>query len=179
MIFREFAWQLRYLLCGHPGDRQFLLCLDNELSDKCRAIIVRHLERCDPCRARMAQMEEEWRFLAESASSTTAKAFEGSPLILDIMAAAHAQVLVSKQTDPDKAERDRRLKAVLSIYLGQRAVTALFQTDEVTSLSRRERLAGAEAALLTFLGRKGYKAVEMRLLKILEELPKPVSSPSQ
>jgi anti-sigma factor RsiW len=173
MRFSEFAWRFRYLFCGHPGERQLLLCLDSELSDKRRIYIVKHLERCDRCRGRMAQIEKQWRFLAESASAPGAKSFEGNSLILNIMAAAQAQqFLVSEQADPHKAETDRRLAAVLSIYLGQRAAAVLFQADEATSHSLQERLAGAEAALLTFLGRKGYNAVEMRLLKIMEELPK-------
>jgi hypothetical protein len=75
-------------------------------------------------------------------------------------------------------EMDRRLAAVLKIYLGQRAAAALLQPGETTESSRQERRAGAEAALLTLLGRKGFAAVEMRLLKILER-PKSANESSQ
>jgi len=180
-MLREFAWQFLRWFCRHTGDRQLLLFLDSELSDKRRAYVTKHLRECDRCHARMMQMEQEWKCFAELSLSSDAKPLLGEEeLITNIQAAIRDQspLRPGQAQCFENMETDRQIAAVLGIYLGQHAASALFHAEEISASSCRERLAGAEAALSTLLGRKGFAAVEMRLLKILEE-PKSASGLSQ
>jgi anti-sigma factor RsiW len=175
MMIREFAWQFLRWICRHPGDCQLLLFLDNELSDKRRAYVIKHLRACDRCRARMMQMEQEWKCFAElSLASSPKPLFAENKMISKIQAAIHARPpwMPGQVQCYGNTETDRQLAAVLGTYLGQHAATALLHAEEIPASSCQERFAGAEAALLTLLGRKGFTAVEIKLHKIMEG-PKP------
>ncbi len=167
-MFREFALQILHWFHRHPGDAQLLSFLDGELSKKRRASAMKHLKNCDSCHARLAQIEKEWNYFGElNAASSAEPLFSKKDLILKIRSAISAGPEAPRlPASPGTAETDRRLAAVLGIYLGRRATAAIL-SEEPSSSSRRERLAGAEAALSTLLGRKGFAAVETRLLNIM------------
>lgn len=171
-MFKDFAWRLLQWFHQHPGDSQILSFLHGELPEERRAFMVKHLNKCHRCHTKMIQLEQEWKHFAELNTAVTANpVFEEKELITKIQDALHDRL----KSGP---EMDRQLASVLGIYLGQRAAAALLQPGKTTASSRQERLAGAEAALLTLLGRKGFAAVEMRLLKILER-PKSANVSSQ
>jgi anti-sigma factor RsiW len=171
-MFKDFAWRFLQWFYQHPGDSQILSFLHGELPDERRSFMVKHLDQCHRCHTRLMQLEQEWKHFAElNTASTATSSLEEKELIAKIQDALHDR----PKSGP---EMDRQLAAVLKIYLGQRAATALLQPGETAAASQQERLAGAEAALLTLLGRKGFAAVEMKLLKILES-PKSANESSQ
>jgi len=176
-MLREFSWQFLRRFCRHPGKRRLLLFLDNELPDMHRNQIIRHLAECNRCHARMVQMEREWRFFAELNLASSLDLIEKKKLITKIQAAIQ-DLKSSPPQLPEKTEMDRQLAAVLDIYLGRRAAASLVQPEKDSAPSRGEKIAGAEAALLTLLGRKGFAAVEMRLHPITRCAPKAVGGPS-
>lgn len=161
-MFKDFAWRFLQWFYRHPGDSRILSFLEGELQDKRHAYMAKHIKECNRCHTKLVQMEQDWKHFAELNTASAADPFfEEKELIAKIQDSLHDQ----PKSGP---EMDRQLASVLGIYLGQRAARALLQPGETTESSRQERLAGAEAALLTLLGRKGFAAVEMRLLKILE-----------
>jgi anti-sigma factor RsiW len=179
-MFRNLAWRIEEWFGGHPSDGRLFSLRDGALSDRQRACVTEHLKKCDRCRAKTAQMEREWKRFAElSAVSNIKSSIEENELLAkirsDIRAWSNANpspLSSLPANDFEKTETGHKVAAVLSIYLGNRAAAALLQTNETPERERAGKLIGAERTLSILLGRKCAAAIDLKLRRIMEELPK-------
>jgi hypothetical protein len=134
--------------------------MGKDLGAKRPASMKRHIDRCDHCRMRLARLEQEWKQLAEMRAHSFISEEE---LLAKIQSAIRTQIASGM-------EKDRKIAAVLGVYLGQRAAEAIIK-GETSESERRKKIAGAEAALSILLGRRGFAAVETRIDSIMNEQP--------
>jgi anti-sigma factor RsiW len=161
----------------HPSERLLLLLRDGEIPDRHRFRIQAHLKHCPECQSRAAQIDQDWKYLAElNAAATADPAFSEEEQIKTIRASIHAWSSInfpdfSAQTKPQFAQTETgmQIEAVLGVYIGQRAAAALLRMGEASQDSKPESIANAESILGTLLGRKGATAVKAKLLRIMDQ----------
>jgi hypothetical protein len=173
MMFKAVSpWRIRRWFRRHPSDEELTLFVDKELKEERLVYLRQHFNQCDRCRARWTRLEQEWKNLAAMSADTNAQyPIPNEELLKKIQAAIHDHNVSGSETD-------QKVAAVLGIYLGRRAAEAILK-GEASASARREKIVGAEAALSALLGRKGYAAVETRLVSIMNEGPESLGESSQ
>ena len=170
----------------HPSESLLLSLHVGEISDRRRERLQAHLKQCLRCQARAAQMARDWRDFTElTLAADASPAFAEEELITKVQSsirgwsAANLPASSQPETQPfAQTEVGQQVAAVLAVYLGQRAASALLHAGRATQISKQEKLAQAEWTLRVLLGRQGAKAVEKKLLRIMNQLPDSASGPS-
>ncbi len=178
-MLEQLAGRLTGWIHRHPDDGVLLALHDGELSEPRRARALSHLEHCLRCRARAAQIGQEWECLSgRRAAAGRVSDSREADLLVKIQASIHAWSAANIVTAPPQAaevfartEAGRQMALVLGIYLGQRAAAALLEAGGAVPPSRSGCLATAESTLTALLGRRGTSAVEAKLHWIMEHFP--------
>ena len=163
----------------HPGERLLVALYDNELSSARRSGVLNHLKQCRRCQRRLLQIEQNWSRLEalKSAASENLPYSEKEFVskiqasILARIAADHTVSASQKTAAFTDTEAKRQIAAALGVYIGRRAADALLQADRTSPVSNKDGLASARSAMQILIGRKGARAIETKLHRIMSRLP--------
>ncbi len=144
-------------LWQHPGERLLIAYHDGEVSDKVRARIHDHLQRCFECQSKAAQISQEWTHL-----SALNAAIETGISKAELAESMQNTIRMAPGSDDAR----KQMAAVLEVYLGKRAAAAVLTGQVAPGAHAYDGLESADALLRTLLGKKSAKAIESRLVRI-------------